>query len=159
MYCLAPETYSVIHCQLNSLLENCLKPQLVGFRWADVLGYTWYNMFHFLFRLQVHRDHLKMLQHWRGRTHYYFECMSRLNKWGKVWVVSSFRTRRTICNSFSSSFFFNAVSIKEITGNYISRMSNIESNNSQNGCLEDYNNISDGIFPHFTTPFIKISLG
>ena len=26
-------------------------------------------------------------------------------------------------------------------------MSNIESNNSQNGGLEDYNNISDGIFP------------
>ena len=25
------------------------------------------------------------------------------------------------------------------------------SNNSQNGGLEDYNNISDGIFPHFTT--------
>ena len=28
-------------------------------------------------------------------------------------------------------------------------MSNIESNNSQNGGLEDYNNISDGIFGHF----------
>ena len=36
---------------------------------------------------------------------------------------------------------------------------NIESNNSQNGGLEDYNNISDGIFPQFTTPSIKISLG
>ena len=32
----------------------------------------------------------------------------------------------------------------------ISRMSNIESNNSKNGGLEDYNNISDGIFPYFT---------
>ena len=40
----------------------------------------------------------------------------------------------------------------------ISWMSNIESNDSQNGGLEDYNN-SDGIFPHFTTPSIKISLG
>jgi len=40
-----------------------------------------------------------------------------------------------------------------------SRVSNIESNNSQNVGLEDYNNISDGIFPHFTTPSIKISLG
>jgi hypothetical protein len=40
-----------------------------------------------------------------------------------------------------------------------SRASNIESNNSQNGGLEDYNNIFDGIFPHFTTPSIKISLG
>ena len=40
-----------------------------------------------------------------------------------------------------------------------SRTSNIESNNSQNGGLEDYNNISDEIFPHFTTPSIKISLG
>ena len=38
-------------------------------------------------------------------------------------------------------------------------MSNIESNKSQNGGLEDYNNISDGIFPHFTTPSIKLSLG
>ena len=42
---------------------------------------------------------------------------------------------------------------------FYSQMSNIESNNSQNGGLEDYNNISDGIFPHFTTPSIKISLG
>ena len=40
-----------------------------------------------------------------------------------------------------------------------SRVSNIESDNSQNGGLEDYNNISDGIFPHFTTPSVKISLG
>ena len=42
---------------------------------------------------------------------------------------------------------------------HISRVSNIESDNSQNVGLEDYNNISDGIFPHFTTPSIKISLG
>ena len=42
---------------------------------------------------------------------------------------------------------------------YISQVSNIESDNSQNVGLEDYNNISDGIFPHFTTPSIKISLG
>ena len=34
---------------------------------------------------------------------------------------------------------------------HISRVSNIESDNSQNVGLEDYNNISDGIFPHFTT--------
>ena len=40
-----------------------------------------------------------------------------------------------------------------------SRVSNIESNNSQNVGMEDYNNISDGIFPHLTTPSIKISLG
>ena len=40
-----------------------------------------------------------------------------------------------------------------------SRVSNIESDYSQNIGLEDYNNISDGIFPHFTTPSIKISLG
>ena len=33
-----------------------------------------------------------------------------------------------------------------------SRVSNIESDNSQNVVLEDYNNISDRIFPHFTTP-------
>ena len=40
-----------------------------------------------------------------------------------------------------------------------SRMSKIESNKSQNGGMEDYNNISDEIFPHFTTPSIKTSLG
>ena len=40
-----------------------------------------------------------------------------------------------------------------------SRVSNIESDNSQNVGLEDYNNISDRIFPHFTTPSIKICLG
>jgi hypothetical protein len=40
-----------------------------------------------------------------------------------------------------------------------SRASNIESDNSQNVGLEDYNYISDGIFPHFTTPSIKITLG
>ena len=40
-----------------------------------------------------------------------------------------------------------------------SRVSNIEFDNSQNVGLEDYNNISVGIFPHFTTPSIKITLG
>ena len=39
--------------------------------------------------------------------------------------------------------------------NVNSQMINIKSNKSQNGGLEDYNNISDGIFPHFTTPSIK----
>ena len=28
----------IIDCQLNSLLENCLETQLVGFTSADVLG-------------------------------------------------------------------------------------------------------------------------
>ena len=42
---------------------------------------------------------------------------------------------------------------------FISRMSNIDSNISKNSGLEDYNNISDGIFPYITTPSIKISLG
>ena len=42
---------------------------------------------------------------------------------------------------------------------YNSPVSNIESNNSQNVGLEDYNNISVGIFPYFTTPSIKITLG
>ena len=36
----------------------------------------------------------------------------------------------------------------------IGRASNIESDNSQNFGLEDYNNISDEIFPHFTTSSI-----
>ena len=39
-----------------------------------------------------------------------------------------------------------------------SRVSNIESDNSQNVGLEDYNNIFDRIFPYFTTPSIKITL-
>ena len=43
-------------------------------------------------------------------------------------------------------------------GKKMSRTSNIESDNSQNGGLEDYNYISDGIFPHFTTPSIKNKL-
>ena len=37
-----------------------------------------------------------------------------------------------------------------------SRVSNVEYDNSQNVGLEDYNNISVGIFPYFTTPSIKI---
>ena len=41
----------------------------------------------------------------------------------------------------------------------ISRVFNIESDNSQNVGLEDYNIISDGFFPHFTTRSIKIGLG
>ena len=41
----------------------------------------------------------------------------------------------------------------------ISRVSNIESDSSQNVGLENYNNISVGIFPYFTTPSIKICLG
>ena len=41
----------------------------------------------------------------------------------------------------------------------MSRVSNIESDNSHNIGLEDYNNISVRIFPYFTTPSIKITLG
>ena len=41
----------------------------------------------------------------------------------------------------------------------MSRVSNIESDTSQNVGLEDYNNISDKIFPYFTTSSIKITLG
>ena len=38
-------------------------------------------------------------------------------------------------------------------------MSKIESHDFKNGGLEGYNNNSYGIFPHFTIPSIKISLG
>ena len=48
---------------------------------------------------------------------------------------------------------------RDSIANNFSRVSNIESDNSQNVGLEDYNNISDRIFAHFTTPSIKISLG
>ena len=41
---------------------------------------------------------------------------------------------------------------------HMSRVSNIESDNSQNVGLEDYNNIFDRIFSYFTTPSIKITL-
>ena len=53
----------------------------------------------------------------------------------------------------------NCVSSVPMVSPFMSRVSNIESDNSQNGGLEDYNNISDRIFSHFTTPSIKISLG
>ena len=43
-------------------------------------------------------------------------------------------------------------------GKKMSQTSKRESDNSQNGGLEDYNYISDGIFPHFTTPSIKNKL-
>ena len=38
----------IIDYQLNKLLENCLKTQLVGFGWVDVLGF---NLFLFLLTL------------------------------------------------------------------------------------------------------------
>ena len=44
---------------------------------------------------------------------------------------------------------------KKILSNCSSQTSNIESKNSQNGGLEDYNNISDGIFPHFSDEFFR----
>ena len=46
----------------------------------------------------------------------------------------------------------NVCFLKSMDYGHTSRVSNIESDNSQNVRLEDYNNISDGIFPHFTTP-------
>ena len=41
---------------------------------------------------------------------------------------------------------------------YKSRMSIIECNDTLNGGLEDYNNISDRILPHFSTPFYESRL-
>ena len=57
--------------------------------------------------------------------------------------------------------FFCVYEVQRVVSQFIltSRVSNIDSDNSQNVELEDYNNISDGIFPNFTTPSIKISLG
>ena len=54
----------------------------------------------------------------------------------------------TILSEIKFEFFF-----------FNSRVSNIESDDSQNVGLEDYNNIFDRIFPNFTTPSIKITLG
>ena len=62
---------------------------------------------------------------------------------GTVILIWSLYSKRTWVNSQHNS----------------SRMSNIESNNSQNVGSEDYNNISDRIFPYLTTPSIKITLG
>ena len=56
----------------------------------------------------------------------------------------------------SGNIFFqvySSISINEKM-RYSSRVSNIESDNSQNVGLEDYNNIFDRIFPCFTTPSI-----
>ena len=47
---------------------------------------------------------------------------------------------------------YSKVEMSEEFSKHNSRMSNKESNNSQNGGLEDYNNSSDGIFPNFSTP-------
>ena len=55
----------------------------------------------------------------------------------------------------NKTFFFALILLPKDT----SWVSNIESDNSQNVGLEDYNNISVGIFPYFTTPSIKITLG
>ena len=38
---------------------------------------------------------------------------------------------------------------------FISQVSKLESDNSQNVGLEGYNNISVGIFPYFATPLYK----
>ena len=68
--------------------------------------------------------------------------------------------------NFFSIFFYkirNVFGQKSISSNKVildsSQVSHIEYDNSQNVGLEDYNNISGGIFPPFTTPSIKISLG
>ena len=52
-----------------------------------------------------------------------------------------------------------SLNLSSIWKNNNSRVSNIDSDNSQHVGLEDYNNISVGIFPNFTTPSIKTSLG
>ena len=54
---------------------------------------------------------------------------------------------------------YNAPSCMQGLLKGISRVSNIESDNSHNVGLEDYNNIFDRMFPYFTTPSIKITLG
>ena len=43
---------TTIDCQLNSLLENCLKIQLVEFGWADVLGFSQENDWLMSYKLQ-----------------------------------------------------------------------------------------------------------
>ena len=42
----------IIDYQLNSLLENCLKTQLVEFGWADVLGFSQENDWLMSYKLQ-----------------------------------------------------------------------------------------------------------
>ena len=60
---------------------------------------------------------------------------------------SSFENKNETCFANICAFKF-----REIQRKNMSRVSNIESDNSQNVGLEDYNNISVGIFPYFTTP-------
>ena len=64
-----------------------------------------------------------------------------------------FSSFRTLKRKFKKMKVWNSICT------YTSRVSNIESDNSQNVGLEDYNNIFDRIFPYFTTPSIKITLG
>ena len=70
-------------------------------------------------------------------------------------LVKSFTSSKEAC--FAPSLLNDRVGKLELRN--ISRVSNIESDNSQNVGLEAYNNISDGIFLNFTTPSIKVSLG
>ena len=65
VYAILPKSRrTVIDCQLNSLLGNCLKNQLVGFRWADVLGLS----------LDILLDWLYFLRQKRAWDVIWFKC-------------------------------------------------------------------------------------
>ena len=79
------------------------------------------------------------------------------------YIVEIFDTTFLTIVEFRGTWLLPIPTIRIMQGPSVSantsRVSNIESDNSQNVGLEDYNNIFDRIFPYFTTPSIKITLG
>ena len=103
-------------------------------------------------------------RHLRVSQHCAYFLLSHLNFWSRFFVsifenlnLKSFGGPAywLDCKDHKTAFMLPL----SIRSSVKSRVSNIESDNSQNIGLEDYNNISDEIFPHFTTSSIKISLG
>ena len=78
------------------------------------------------------------------------KCISPESHPSDIW--SHLEQPKSLYLSPEVSFTFSLTQSCNLKNKNKSRTSNIESNNSQNGGLEDYNNISDGIFPHFTNP-------
>ena len=107
-----------------------------------------------------------------GRILYLLEFLKNFNWRNQIFLIkraSDFSNLESLVEvvSFKNSLKMNSDKISFLLqkpdGSGIvqdfSPVSNIGSDNSQNVGLEDYNNISVGIFPNFTTPSIKITLG
>ena len=95
--------------------------------------------------------------------HFFFFCTPKEKKYSRIfflllkiifdmWKNSSIFEFKQISRWLQLSFSILVFVANLVFFWYSSRVSNIESDNSQNVGLENYNNISDRIFPHFTTP-------